>query len=123
MPASLIVLAGLDPAIHVLIVHRGAAALDARIKSGHDDPPLPKIANDAEDRRRVWCGREDSNFHGVSPTATSTLRVYQFRHDRTAGGWSRIWPRGGVISKSAFPYQATWDPAIAAARQVRSSGR
>jgi hypothetical protein len=29
-----------------------------------------------------WCGREDSNFHGVSPTATSTLRVYQFRHDR-----------------------------------------
>jgi hypothetical protein len=34
-----------------------------------------------------WCGREDSNFHGISPTATSTLRVYQFRHDRnrTAG--------------------------------------
>ncbi len=29
-----------------------------------------------------WCGREDSNFHGVSPTATSTLRVYRFRHDR-----------------------------------------
>src|SRR5437763_9288852 len=29
-----------------------------------------------------WCGREDSNFHGVSSTATSTLRVYQFRHDR-----------------------------------------
>ncbi len=30
-----------------------------------------------------WCGREDSNFHGCYPTATSTLRVYQFRHDRT----------------------------------------
>jgi hypothetical protein len=30
----------------------------------------------------VWCGREDSNFHGLSPTTTSTLRVYQFRHDR-----------------------------------------
>jgi lipoyl(octanoyl) transferase len=29
-----------------------------------------------------WCGREDSNFHGNYPTATSTLRVYQFRHDR-----------------------------------------
>ena len=29
-----------------------------------------------------WCGREDSNFHGLSPTTTSTLRVYQFRHDR-----------------------------------------
>jgi hypothetical protein len=32
----------------------------------------------------VWCGREDSNFHGLSPTTTSTLRVYQFRHDRTS---------------------------------------
>jgi len=30
-----------------------------------------------------WCGREDSNFHGLAATATSTLRVYQFRHDRT----------------------------------------
>ncbi len=37
------------------------------------------------DRREpiVWCGREDSNFHGLSATTTSTLRVYQFRHDRT----------------------------------------
>lgn len=32
---------------------------------------------------RKWCGREDSNFHGLSPTTTSTLRVYQFRHGRT----------------------------------------
>ncbi len=32
---------------------------------------------------RKWCGREDSNFHGFYPTATSTLRVYQFRHGRT----------------------------------------
>ena len=31
---------------------------------------------------KKWCGREDSNFHGIAPTATSTLRVYQFRHDR-----------------------------------------
>ena len=31
----------------------------------------------------LWCGREDSNFHWCYPTATSTLRVYQFRHDRT----------------------------------------
>jgi hypothetical protein len=30
-----------------------------------------------------WCGREDSNFHGLAATTTSTLRVYQFRHDRT----------------------------------------
>lgn len=32
---------------------------------------------------RKWCGQEDSNFHGLSPTTTSTLRVYQFRHGRT----------------------------------------
>ena len=31
---------------------------------------------------RIWCGREDLNFHGFYPTAPSTLRVYQFRHDR-----------------------------------------
>ena len=30
-----------------------------------------------------WCGQEDSNFHGLSATTTSTLRVYQFRHGRT----------------------------------------
>ena len=37
-----------------------------------------------------WCGREDSNFHGISPTATSTLRVYQFRHDRLTDGLSFV---------------------------------
>ena len=30
----------------------------------------------------VWCGREDLNLHGVTPTGTSSLRVYQFRHVR-----------------------------------------
>ncbi len=30
-----------------------------------------------------WCARRDSNSHGCYPTATSTLRVYQFRHERT----------------------------------------
>ena len=29
-----------------------------------------------------WCGREDLNLQGVASTTTSTLRVYQFRHDR-----------------------------------------
>ena len=23
----------------------------------------------------IWCGREDSNFHGCYPTATSTLEI------------------------------------------------
>ena len=37
-----------------------------------------------------WCGREDSNFHSFYRTATSTLRVYQFRHDRTQTRLSKI---------------------------------
>ncbi len=36
------------------------------------------------ENQEFWCGREDSNFHGLSATTTSTLRVYQFRHDRTS---------------------------------------
>ena len=43
--------------------------------TNRQSPGLPRFA--------CWCGREDSNFHGLSPTTTSTLRVYQFRHDRT----------------------------------------
>ena len=42
----------------------------------------------------VWCGQEDSNFHGLSATTTSTLRVYQFRHDRTA-----LTGRSGPLAK------------------------
>jgi hypothetical protein len=34
-----------------------------------------------------WCGRGDSNPHECYFTATSTLRVYQFRHDRKSIGW------------------------------------
>ena len=44
--------------------------------------PIDKARMCTRRALRIWCGREDSNFHGVSPTATSTLRVYQFRHDR-----------------------------------------
>ena len=42
----------------------------------------------------VWCGREDSNFHGLSPTTTSTLRVYQFRHDRIIDRGQEAAPAG-----------------------------
>ena len=31
-----------------------------------------------------WCGREDSNFHEVAPTSTSSLRVY---HSATTAPW------------------------------------
>ena len=36
-----------------------------------------------------WCGRRDSNSHECYLTATSTLRVYQFRHDRIADDFGR----------------------------------
>ncbi len=32
-----------------------------------------------------WCGREDSNFHSLSATSPSSLRVYQFHHVRRTG--------------------------------------
>ena len=46
------------------------------------DPP-PERRPDLIIKLTDWCGREDSNFHVLSDTTTSTLRVYQFRHDRT----------------------------------------
>lgn len=42
-----------------------------------------RLPAEAWEPEQLWCGREDSNFHGLSATTTSTLRVYQFRHDRT----------------------------------------
>ena len=48
---------------------------------GATDAPHPQILVN-QYFRVIWCGREDSNLHGSYPTATSTLRVYQFRHDR-----------------------------------------
>ena len=46
---------------------------------------LESIEIDGDYLVSQWCGREDSNFHVLSDTTTSTLRVYQFRHDRTFG--------------------------------------
>jgi hypothetical protein len=34
----------------------------------------------------MLCGREDSNFHGVTPTSTSSLRVYHSATTARAGG-------------------------------------
>jgi hypothetical protein len=47
--------------------------------------PCLRIALDVNcyKSRESWCGREDLNLHGISPTATSTLRVY--RSATTAG--------------------------------------
>jgi hypothetical protein len=38
----------------------------------------------------IWCGQEDSNFQEVSPTSTSSWRVYQFRHDRIILEFKRV---------------------------------
>ena len=40
----------------------------------------PKAPRGMEPLGRLTCRREDSNFHGISPTWPSTMRVYQFRH-------------------------------------------
>ncbi len=56
-----------------------------------------------------WCGREDSNFHGVAPTATSTLRVYQFRHDRTCRGG---FPPPRRIANPPPPRNTCYGPAM-----------
>src|SRR5215469_8069299 len=36
-----------------------------------------------------WCGREDSNLHGIAPASPSSWCVYQFRHCRKSvvGRW------------------------------------
>ncbi len=68
-----------------VIVKRG---LPQVLVHGHLSPDVVRVAvtrpGDNRDRslaaqwdaRDRLCGREDSNFHGVSPTSTSSLRVY-----------------------------------------------
>ena len=46
-----------------------------------------------------WCGREDSNFHRVTPTATSTLRVYRSATTALRGIWGR--DEHPVLAKNA----------------------
>ena len=75
------------------------------------------ILASAQTRRRtrraktVWCGREDSNFHGLSATATSRLRVYQFRHDRTSR-WSRLARPGPGKAAAPSSARAASQPSI-----------
>jgi hypothetical protein len=68
------------------VIHRIFAPLTAHLEVG-SMPNCAKLCQTPEIiliSKGYWCGREDSNFHGLSPTTTSTLRVYQFRHDRTS---------------------------------------
>jgi hypothetical protein len=34
-------------------------------------------------RKKIWCGRVDSNHHGIATASPSSWCVCQFRHDRT----------------------------------------
>jgi hypothetical protein len=35
--------------------------------------------------KKSWCGREDSNLHGIATASPSSWCVCQFRHYRTVG--------------------------------------
>ena len=61
----------------------GATRIRIRSAGGPGREFSPRSSPGRSPEGENWCGREDSNFHGLSATATSTLRVYQFRHDRT----------------------------------------
>ena len=41
---------------------------------------LYQLSYEGEISKNGWCPEEESNLHVLSDTATSTLRVYQFRH-------------------------------------------
>ena len=77
-----------------------------------------------------WCGREDSNFHGLSATTTSTLRVYQFRHDRTSrrprrtpGRWQAAAPsRGHWVPQCPVGYAPPSSPAKVTLRLEELAG-
>ena len=49
---------------------------------------------------------------GINPTATSTLRVYQFRHSRTKRCIPHVIPRNLQMIKSAFHLNACYTIAI-----------
>jgi hypothetical protein len=70
----------------VVVICLPLAAVDLlgnRLDEAKPQRPRKEKVVQYEPLKTDWCGREDSNFHGLSATATSTLRVYQFRHDRT----------------------------------------
>jgi lipoyl(octanoyl) transferase len=63
-----------------------------------------------------WCGREDSNFHPCYRTATSTLRVYQFRHDRNRRSADKFARRAGSAHVAKAVVRNKGKPACARGR-------
>src|SRR5581483_8311958 len=45
--------------------------------------PYARLARTANVLQRLWCGREDSNLHGIATASPSSWCVCQFRHCRT----------------------------------------
>jgi hypothetical protein len=51
-----------------------------------------------------WCGRVDSNHHGIATASPSSWCVCQFRHDRTAGKQSKVSKSSGQSSRVKSRY-------------------
>ena len=62
------------------------AVLDALRKEGvWVDPKVEEydeISPQLEFLGKIWCGREDSNLHGIATASPSSWCVCQFRHYR-----------------------------------------
>jgi hypothetical protein len=43
----------------------------------------PRFSQNYRGLKRRWCGRVDSNHHGIATASPSSWCVCQFRHDRT----------------------------------------
>src|SRR5204863_5599914 len=63
------------------------------------------------DCKKLWCGREDSNLHGIATASPSSWCVCQFRHYRTVV-WKPLYP--GVEQVATTP-----DPAIVSSAEMR----
>jgi hypothetical protein len=44
---------------------------------------LEELSNKSKICWKIWCGREDSNLHGIATASPSSWCVCQFRHYRT----------------------------------------
>src|SRR5260370_36692508 len=72
--------------------------------------------------RNVWCGREDSNLHGIATASPSSWCVCQFRHYRTVettpfylrepalARAGRFEPRGAQKPDATKGGKPTWQP-------------
>jgi hypothetical protein len=60
------------------------------------------IARDCNSRARIWCGRVDSNHHGIATASPSSWCVCQFRHDRILTRTKRKYSRSPYFLGAGF---------------------